>query len=197
MIVNWPERFYCNSPVRRLQQMLEARRWLRLRPLPPGADILEIGCGNGSGGDVINALFRPRRFLALDLDPAMLRPAARRLGPQGIGVIRADAQHLPVAPASVDAVFNFGIIHPLEDWRQGRAEGSRVLRPGGAFYFEEIFAALYANAFWRHIVAHPTQDRFQGLQFRQALAHNGLTLLPGARESRLTILGVAQKREDA
>jgi ubiquinone/menaquinone biosynthesis C-methylase UbiE len=105
----------------------------------------------------------------------------------------ADAQHLPYGDASFDAVFNFGIIHHLEDWEQGIREIARVLVKGGALYFEEIYPPLYANPLFRHLLAHPTENRFFGSDFRQTLSQAGLTLVLPYRESRLGILGVAEK----
>lgn len=197
MLVNWPERFFCNSVVRRLIQRRQAGQLRSMRPVAPGGDILEIGCGNGAGARIILEYFSPKSLHALDPDPAMLRLARKRLAGTPAVVVEGDAQSLPFESSRFDAVFNFGIIHHLEDWRKGIAEVARVLKPGGAFYTEEIFAGLYANAFWRHIVAHPEHDRFQGPEFRAALEDNGLKLLPGYHESRLTMLGVAVKREDA
>jgi len=197
MFVNWPERFFCNSFVRRFIQRGQVRQWLGMRKMLPGQDILEIGCGNGAGAALIMETFRPRSLKALDPDPAMLKLARRRLAGTVAEVIKGDAQNLPFDDASFDAVFNFGIVHHLEDWRKGISEVARVLKPGGAFYIEEIFAGLYANAFWRHIVAHPEHDRFQAPEFKAALGDAGLVLLPGHHESRLTMLGMAVKREAA
>jgi len=116
--------------------------------------------------------------------------------PPAVTVVEGDAQNLPFESGRFDAVFNFGIVHHLEDWRKGIEEVARVLRPGGAFYIEEIFPGLYANALLRHVVAHPQHDRFQAPEFKAALADSGLVLLPGYHESRLTMLGVAVKRAD-
>ena len=196
MKVNWPERFYCNSPVRRLFQRRETALWNAMRPMPPGGECLEIGCGNGAGASLIVEMFAPSKLHCLDLDPAMIAKAKRRKarhGPRQAVFMEGDAQNLPFADASMDAVFNFGIVHHLEDWQRGISEVSRVLKPGGAFYFEEIFEALYANWILRHVVLHPTENRFQGPQWRQALAGCGLELLPGYRESRHTTVGVAVK----
>jgi SAM-dependent methyltransferase len=93
----------------------------------------------------------------------------------------------------MDAVFNFGIIHHLEDWRRGIGEIARVLRPGGTFYFEEIYPDLYANAVTRQLLAHPRRDRFGAEEYRGALERAGLGLGTGYRESRYRILGVATK----
>ena len=203
MFVNWPERFFCNSFVRRFVQRGQARQWRAMRRMAPGADVLEIGCGNGAGAGIILDLFAPRALTALDPDPAMLRLARKRLvrsaeaGAAVVEVVEGDAQNLPFETGRFDAVFNFGIVHHLEDWRKGVSEVARVLRPGGAFYIEEIFPGLYANALLRHVVAHPVNDRFQAPEFKAALAGSGLVLLPGHHESDLTMLGVAVKRGDA
>lgn len=197
MLVNWPERFFCNSFVRRFIQRGQAQRWRGMRRMAPGGDALEVGCGNGAGALLIMEYFAPRSLAALDPDPAMLKLARKRLAGTVATVVEGDAQSLPYPDSSFDAVFNFGIIHHLEDWRKGLSEVARVLRPGGAFYIEEIFAGLYAGALLKHVVAHPEHDRFQAPEFKRALADNGLVLLPGHHESRLTMLGVAVKRGDA
>jgi len=196
MKVNWPERVWVNSPVRMLVQMREAIWFKQARPLTPGGRCLEIGCGRGMGAKIIFRTFFPRRIDAIDIDPAMIEPAVRRRPPSfknRIFFLVADAQHLPYSEACFDAVFNFGIIHHLEDWRQGIKEVSRVLVKGGALYFEEIYPPLYANRLFRRLLVHPTEDRFFGPDFRQALSGTGLKLRSSYRESRFGILGVAEK----
>jgi len=197
MFVNWPERLFCNSFARRLLQRRQARRWHAMRPMPCGGDMLEIGCGNGTGARIIMALFNPQGFTALDPDPAMLTLARKRLAGSIARVVEGSAENLPFASARFDAVFNFGVIHHVEDWAKAITEAARVLRLGGAFYIEEIFPDLYANVFLRHIVAHPAQGRFYPSEFKEALRGAGLDLSPGYHESRLTMLGVAVKRESA
>lgn len=196
MEVNWPERWFCRSWVRKVVQWRQVAFFRATRPLLPGAKVLEIGCGDGGGAVIFSRAFAPGLYHGLDIDPAMLRAAARRRHGR-LGAIAAfvqgDAEHLPYADATFDAVVNFGIIHHLPDWRQGVAELARVLRPGGTFYFEEIYPPLYANALFRIILAHPRENRFHGPDFRAALAGEGLTLLPGYHESRLAILGLAVK----
>ncbi|MBI4772968.1 MAG: class I SAM-dependent methyltransferase [Deltaproteobacteria bacterium] len=196
MKVNWPERIWVNSPVRMLAQTREALWFKQVRPLAPGGRCLEIGCGRGVGAKMISRTFSPRRIDAIDIDPAMIELAVRKLTGSGkcrIFFLVADAQHIPYGDACFDAVFNFGIIHHLEDWRQGIKEISRVLVKGGAFYFEEIYPPLYANRLFRRLLVHPTQDRFFGPDYRNALSGVGLKLRSSYRESRFGILGVAEK----
>lgn len=195
MKVNWPERIWVNSPLRLLVQEQESRFFERLLDLPPDGRCLEIGCGRGVGLGLIAQRFQPARVDGLDVDPEMIRLARARAGRNSAkGVLMtADAQELPYRRETLDAVFNFGIIHHLENWRRGIEEIARVLIPGGRFYFEEIYPPLYANVLFRRMLDHPRENRFHGPQFRAALEANGLRILKGYRESRFGILGVAVK----
>lgn len=196
MKVNWPERIWVNSPVRRWVQQREAAFFKEQRDLPPGAHCMEIGCGCGVGARIIAAAFDPASISALDIDPRMITLARRKQRAWGLDRLRllaGDAQKLPYRDACFDAVFNYGIVHHLEDWQSGIREVARVLKAGGAFYFEEIYPPLYANPLFRHILDHPRENRFHGPEFRAHLASCGLGLLPGYKESRFAIVGIAVK----
>jgi len=196
MKVNWAERLWVNSPLRFLIQERETRFFRRLRNLEPGTRCLEIGCGHGAGARIILNTFEPARLDGLDIDPFMIGLALRRQRKRTADRLRflvGDAQNLPYIDGSMDAVFNFGIIHHLENWRQGISEVARVLKSGGGFYFEEIYPPLYANPITRILLEHPTENRFHGPEYRAALQREGLRLLPGYKETRFAILGVAVK----
>lgn len=196
MKVNWAERLWVNSPLRFLIQGRETRFFKRLRNLEPGTRCLEIGCGHGAGARIILNAFQPASLDGLDVDPFMIRLASRRQQKRtasGLRFLVGDAQNLPYVDGSMDAVFNFGIIHHLENWRQGISEIARVLKRGGGFYFEEIYPPLYANVITRILLEHPTENRFYGPEYRGALKSEGLRLLPGYKETRFAILGVAVK----
>jgi len=198
MKVNWPERIWVNSPVRRHIQQREALFFQKSHALPRGARCLEIGCGCGVGARIIHATFAPARIDALDIDPDMIKLARRKQvnGHQHhLQLIAGDAQHLPYRDACFDGVFNYGIVHHLENWEQGIREVARVLKPGGVFYFEEIYPPLYANILFRYLLQHPRENRFHGPEFRAFLGKSGLRLLPGFKESRFAILGMAVKEE--
>ncbi len=197
MKVNWPERLWVNSPVRKYVQQREARFFSRLHELPPGARCLEIGCGCGVGAKIISQTFLPRTIHAIDIDEDMLLTAQRKNRKWNgvpLHLLAADAQELPFPSGSFDAVFNYGIIHHLEDWQSGVAEIGRVLRKDGVFYFEEIYPPLYANPLFKRILDHPRENRFHGPEFRNALGGAGLHLLDGYKESRFAILGAAVKK---
>ena len=198
MKVSFLERLWVNSPVRKFVQLQEAKFFRSIDLLAPGGRCLEIGCGCGVGAKIINSSFSPAAIHALDIDPAMLRVArrrSRRWPGVRLHLLTGDAQYLPYPDNSFDAVFNYGIIHHLENWQLGVAEIARVLRHGGVFYFEEIYPPLYANPLFIRILDHPRENRFHGPQYRGELAANGLRLQKGYKESRFGILGAAVKGE--
>jgi ubiquinone/menaquinone biosynthesis C-methylase UbiE len=194
MKTNWVERLWIDGPWRIPFQAAEIRHFQRLRSIPPGGRALEIGCGRGAGARLILESFQPARVDAIDIDPAMIRRAQRGVTPRLAGRLDfrvADAQDLPFPTASMDAVFNFGILHHLEDWRKGIREIARVLKPGGVFCFEEIYPALYAGFILKWILVHPRHDRFDGLAYRQVVEGAGMDIIEGYHESKYSIVGVA------
>ena len=196
MKLNIIERLYVNSPAHTVSQKRNVGFLRRLHPLDQGARVVEIGCGRGVGMQLILRLFEPASAEALDIDPRMIRLTQRRLRaypPERVQAKIADVHKLPYADGSIDAIFDFGVLHHLEEWKSGLSEVSRVLKRGGYFYIEEYFPALYANAFFGRLLAHPTEDRFQAEEFRTALSEGGLRLLPGFAESRYRLLGVAAR----
>ncbi len=194
--LNLIERLYINSPAHTVSQVKNVRFLQGLHSLPPGSRVVEIGCGRGVGMKLIVRSFRPASAEALDIDPRMIHLTERRLralSPSGVTARLADVHQLPYPDGSVDAVFDFGTLHHLEDWRRGLSEIARVLKPGGHFYVEEYFPALYANAFFGRLLAHPSDDRFHAKEFREALLDRRLRLIPGFAESKFRLLGVAVK----
>ncbi|HEY5842882.1 MAG TPA: methyltransferase domain-containing protein [Mycobacterium sp.] len=68
-----------NSPPRRWLQRYEAHLMVRLGGRTPGARTAEIGCGSGYGTKLILDRFGAAGVHAVDLDPAMITRATRRL----------------------------------------------------------------------------------------------------------------------
>ncbi|WP_308252339.1 class I SAM-dependent methyltransferase [Pseudonocardia sp. KRD291] len=92
-----------------------------------GAVVLEAGCGEGYGADLLAGT--ARRVLALDYDAPTAAHVARRY--PRVGLARANLVALPVATGSVDVLVSLQVIEHL--WEQERflRECLRVLRPGG------------------------------------------------------------------
>jgi len=176
MLLNRIEYAMMNNPVRAcLQRTFEARRLLRLGGTMKGGTALEIGCGPGVGVELIFDRFRASSVDAFDLDPRMVTRARRRLRRRD-GRVRlwaGDACAIAASDAVYDAVFDFGAIHHVRDWRRTLSEILRVLKPGGVFYAEEVFRSFIAHPLWRRLLEHPQQDRFDHDEFRTALAERG------------------------
>jgi SAM-dependent methyltransferase len=203
MLMNRVESMLINSPPRRwLQRWYEVPTLLRFGgKLRPGTRALEIGCGPGYGTQLILEHFGASRVDAIDLDPAMIRRAKRRLARYGdrVRVAQGSATDLVAAmdaeDGSYDAVFDFGIIHHIPDWRAAITEVARVLTPDGRFYFDEVTAHALARPTYRRLFDHPTEDRFTAEQFLGELSQQGLELLDSAiRIAGDYLLGVAARR---
>ncbi len=195
MILNWVEFALMNNPLRVLSQRLEARLLLHLGGPTPAARVLELGCGRGVGAGLILDLFRARRVHAFDLDPRMIRRARQRTAGRGdaVGLFLGDGAALPVSSASYDAVFDFGIIHHVPDWRAAVAEVARVLKPGGRFYGEEVTARLIQNRVVRALLEHPEMDRFDEAALHAELGRRGLRVERSWQLSGLAFWFVARK----
>jgi ubiquinone/menaquinone biosynthesis C-methylase UbiE len=177
MLLNRVEYALMNNPVRAaIQRHFEAPRLLRMGGPVRGGAALEIGCGRGVGAELILELFGADSVSAFDLDSRMVTLARSRLAPHGA---RArfwvgDATAIPSPSASFDAVFDFGIIHHIPDWRLALAEVFRVLKPGGCFYAEEVLGPFIRHPVTRRLLEHPQEDRFDRAGFCAALGEAGL-----------------------
>jgi len=86
--------------------------------------------------------------------------------------VTGDASKIAAPDAHYDAVFDFGVIHHIPNWRDALSEVSRVLKPGGRFYAEEILASFIRLS--RGFLDHPQSDRFDTPQLLSAVQASGL-----------------------
>ncbi|MGA5466712.1 class I SAM-dependent methyltransferase [Mycobacterium sp. NPDC050041] len=200
--MNWAETALINSQPRRwLQRFYEVPVLLRIGGrLSPGSAALEIGCGSGYGSELVLQRFGADRIDALDLDPAMIDRARKRLASYGnrVSLVSGSATDLRAAlnadDDAYDAVFDFGIIHHIPQWRTAVAEAARVLAPGGRFYFEEVTAHALDRPTYRRLFDHPIGDRFTAEQFVDEVRRQGLLILGSVtRIQGDYLLGVALK----
>jgi SAM-dependent methyltransferase len=99
----------------------------RLAERCDNADVLEAGCGEGYGADLIAGV--ARRVIAVDYDEAAVAHVRNRY--PRVDVMQANLAQLPLPDASVDIVVNFQVIEHLWDQTQFVIECARVLRPSG------------------------------------------------------------------
>ena len=161
------------DPVAWLVSLGRWAQWRRLALAHLPGRVLELGFGTGE------LLLEMRRrgiaAVGLELSPAMHRVTARKLRCRGLSAprVRADAQAMPFADASFDAVVaTFPAEYILRP--EVMAEARRVLRPGlplvvAGLYVESDSPLLRLLAWLVSGDAHRAEDRF-----RQAAESAGL-----------------------
>ena len=105
------------------------------RQIPEGSKVLDIGCGPGFFSLLLASL--GLKVTAADYSEGMLEKSKdllNRNGYHNVEFCRADAQHLPFADASFDAVVSRNLVWNLEDPGAAYKEWLRVLKPGGKLF---------------------------------------------------------------
>jgi ubiquinone/menaquinone biosynthesis C-methylase UbiE len=198
MKINRAEWLIVNNPVRVMIQR-GIIQWIdRVTAVQPGSRVLEIGCGRGAGACLLLEKFDPALMHAFDLDHRMILQAGRYLRPEQrdrIALYVADALALPYRDGVLDAVFGFGVLHHLPDWRAGLAEIARVLKPGGIYFLEEFYPPFYQNFLARRIFLHPELDRFYSHDLHRAREQAGFAVKSRLEQKLLGILAVAVKKD--
>lgn len=109
--------------------------------IPAGSVVLDLGCGAG-----LDSLIAARRsgaggrVIGIDFSDSMLGRVRRAVALAAVNVTpcRADAEHLPLAAASIDVALVNGIFNLNPARVQIFEELARVLRPGGAVFSAEL-----------------------------------------------------------
>jgi SAM-dependent methyltransferase len=99
------------------------------RPVRAGETVLYAGCGTGWLAAGLPRAVPGLSVIGVDVSQGMIE-GARAAGAWPL--LRADAQRLPLATASVDLIVTRGVLHHLPDVPAALTEWRRVLRPGGA-----------------------------------------------------------------
>ncbi|HTK06872.1 MAG TPA: class I SAM-dependent methyltransferase [Ktedonobacteraceae bacterium] len=103
--------------------------------LGEGSKLLELGCGPGgfwhSNRERVPASWQ---ITLTDFSPGMLQDARKLLGEERFAYEIADAQKLPFADASFDAVIANHMLYHIPDLPEALGEIRRVLKPSGHFY---------------------------------------------------------------
>ena len=114
----------------------------RIAALPPGATVVDIGCGTGMDLLLAARAVGPLgRAIGVDMTASMAeraRSVARTLGATQIEVRMGDALDLPVESNSADFVISNGVLNLTPDKQRAFSEVVRILKPGGQFLYGDI-----------------------------------------------------------
>ena len=196
MRLGWTEKWLINNPLREfVQKVFEGRQLLRLGGTANRAKALEIGCGSGSGIDLLLDSFKVREVDAFDIDFDMLKRSKTRhsLRSDAVKLWVGNTRQIPITDATYDAVFDFGTLHHVHDWQSALLEIHRVIKPGGRFYIEEITRQFIVHPVWRRLLEHPQENRFDRLELVEGLQAAGFAVRRSHQFAGLFIWCVADR----
>ncbi|MBI2891935.1 MAG: class I SAM-dependent methyltransferase [Deltaproteobacteria bacterium] len=186
MKLNRIELWMMNNPLRRAGQ-----RWIEL-PLfermlrragvdLTGKRLLDAGCGSGFSTELLARRLRPGRLVGFDLMPEQIERARARCPEAELRV--GDISAIAEPDGAFDAVFVFGILHHVPEWREALREIHRVLAPGGVLLVEELHGRTAEWADRWLGTEHPRAAAFDWPTFRGGLEAAGLEIVEWRRLS--------------
>lgn len=97
--------------------------------VPPGACVLDVGCGDG----FLSARLAEKgcEVVGLDADGGVLARARERWSDSGVSWVHADVMTHPLPAGSFDAVVSNATLHHLPDSGAALARMSELVRAGG------------------------------------------------------------------
>ena len=120
-----------------------------------GKQILEVGAGRGGGAAYVKRYHDPAKLTAVDFSPQAVAFCRERHRFGHLIFSEGDAEKLPFADASFDGVINVESSHCYGSVASFFAEVTRVLRPGGFFFFADLREAPEMQTLWHQLEALP------------------------------------------
>jgi SAM-dependent methyltransferase len=105
-----------------------------------GAQVLEVSCGHGGGASYLMRTLHPASYTGLDLNAVGIDFCRKRHSLPGLDFVQGNAESLPFADQSFDAVINVEASHCYPNLAGFLTEVARVLRPGGHFLYTDLRA---------------------------------------------------------
>jgi ubiquinone/menaquinone biosynthesis C-methylase UbiE len=114
--------------------------------------VLEVSCGHGGGAAYLLRTLHPTSYTGLDLNRAGIAFCRKTHQLPGLDFVHGDAENLPFADQSFDAVINIEASHNYLEFPRFLAEVTRVLHPGGHFLYAD-FRPRHRIAEWQAALA--------------------------------------------
>ena len=143
-----------------------------------GKVVLDAGCGSGYSTKLIQE-FLPVELIGFDIMPSQIEKAKQAYPELNFFVGSVLETHLD--SDKFDAVFVFGILHHIPQWKDAITELYRVLKSGGVLLVEDLnkdashFFATYFK------LDHPPEAYFTWGEFTNHLEETGFDILEQKR----------------
>ena len=131
-----------------------AERLVQAADLPAGARVLDVAAGSGNAS--LAAARCGCEVTGLDYVPELLERGRLRAAAEGLPVsfVEGDAEALPYADASFDAVLSVVGVMFAPDQERAAAELVRVCRPGGTIALANWTPASFVGGIFRTVGKH-------------------------------------------
>ena len=117
-----------------------------------GKDVLEVGSGRGGGSAFVGKHLGPRSMTGVDFCAKAVAFCQKRHGNESLTFQRGDAENLPFAPESFDAVVNVESCHCYVSVDRFLGQVAHVLRPGGHLLFADVGPKAYVDALREQLI---------------------------------------------
>jgi arsenite methyltransferase len=114
-------------------------RAMAICALPPGAWVVDVGCGVGA---TVEHLIAHYGLIAAGVDPSALLLQVGRQKDASLPLIRSPGERLPVADRSVEAVLAECSLSVMKDPGRALDEFRRVLKPGGTLVVSDLYVRI-------------------------------------------------------
>jgi SAM-dependent methyltransferase len=103
-----------------------------------GLDALEVGSGRGGGASYVKRYHQPKTMTGLDYSDKAVAFCQGKHQVEGLSYRHGDAENMPFADGSFDAVINVESSHCYGVMAKFLSEVHRVLRPGGHLLWTDL-----------------------------------------------------------
>lgn len=145
------------------QLQRDVGHWLLQHAQPSASQILDVGCGPAAlTHDLLNQI-QGKRYIGVDLAPAMV-VAAQRQYPT-LEWLQADVEALPFAAAQFDLVIANLVIQWCDSPKLALRELWRMVRPGGQLLVSTVLAGSLSplHEVWAALGSEPRQNQFESV----------------------------------
>ncbi len=170
------KRFFARLPMARSTRAYEFA--LAQVTLPAAPRVLEIGAGQGFGAAFLSRKLPGSHVYSVDITMECLKPERLQVGSPPPFFIQATAPHLPLATASLDAVFLVMTFHCLPQPQRVVQEAARALKPGGIFILADVDGRHWMRRPFElveHIFISPLTHAYTPDEIAAITANAGLT----------------------